>query len=95
MAAAYMAGQEDAFGFVWPLDCTRVTDDMTAGESMKLQTSMTNHILQELKGTDHKAHESDNKHSIDKYGGESTVYRVSTLGTLSFISNCWSTANGT
>ena len=75
MAAAYMAGQEDAFGFVWPLDCTRVTDDMTAGESMKLQTSMTNHILQELKGTDHKAHEPSDKHSTDKYGGESTAYR--------------------
>ena len=68
MAAAYQAGQLDAFGFTWPANCTRVTDDMTAADSMKLQTSMTNYILQELKGTDAKAQDNDDKHNIDKYG---------------------------
>ena len=65
MAAAYQAGQLDAFGFTWPENCTRITDNMTAADSMKLQTSMTNYILQELKGTDGKAQDNDDKHNTD------------------------------
>ena len=56
MDEEYFAGEVDIYGFDWPLDRTRVTDDLGAADLMKLQSNMISSIQRVQVSTSAETH---------------------------------------